>query len=192
MNEKKVYVVTAGCYSDYRIEAIFDSKEKAEEYYLHSESAETHEPEEWTLNEKQANKNAKVYCMHSSFENTDFSAIWIHSGEEARKHAGLFRICKRDYPGVKWRIEFYIEATNLKQAAKIAAERLAFVKTEEHIRYPLLRQKCGFTTGSDYYEEHYPIYDFHTGEIILDEGEELTDYVLPVALDKTLKFREMK
>lgn len=36
MKENKAYVVTAGEYSDYRIEGIFSSREKAEEYINHS------------------------------------------------------------------------------------------------------------------------------------------------------------
>ena len=31
-NENKVYIVTSGSYSDYRIECVFSTREKAEEY----------------------------------------------------------------------------------------------------------------------------------------------------------------
>ena len=46
-----VYVVTTGCYSDYGIEAIFSSKEKAKELLERLERAEEDYPniEEWTL-----------------------------------------------------------------------------------------------------------------------------------------------
>lgn len=30
MNEKKVFIVTAGCYSDYHIEAVFSTRRDAE------------------------------------------------------------------------------------------------------------------------------------------------------------------
>lgn len=32
MEQKKVYIVTSGCYSDYIIDAIFSTRELAEEY----------------------------------------------------------------------------------------------------------------------------------------------------------------
>lgn len=48
-----IYVVTSGEYSDYGIEAIFDTREKAELYCAYQNSAErgeTAEIEEWELN----------------------------------------------------------------------------------------------------------------------------------------------
>ena len=193
MNEKKVYVVTAGYYSDYRIEAIFDSKEKADEYYIHSCDKETHEPEEWILNKEEANKDMKQYCMCSDYDNVNFKASHIYSEEDKiEKCSNLFHAYKSRNQKGKWEIEFWVKATNIEQAAKIATERLAIVKTEEHIRFPLLRHLCGFTGKDGHYNERYPMYDFHSRELILRKGETLTDYVLPAALDKALKFKELE
>ena len=192
MNEKKVYVVTAGYYSDYRIEAIFDSKEKADEYYIHSCDSEIHEPEEWVLNQKGANKDMKLYYLRSDYDDVNFKARYIHSeGDEVDEFSNLFYAHRSRYQKDKWIIGFWVKATNIEQAAKIAAERLAIVKAEEHIQFPLLRHLCGFTENDGHYNERYPVYDFHSRELILRKGETLTDYVLPVAMDKDLKFREL-
>ena len=192
MNEKKVYVVTAGYYSDYRIKAIFDSKEKADEYYIHSCDKETHEPEEWILNKEKANKGMKQFCMCSDYDNANFKASHIYSEKyEIEECSNLFYAHRSEYPKGKWEIEFWVKATNIEQATKIAIERLAIVKAEEHFRFPLLRQLCGFTGKDGHYNERYPMYDFHSRELILRKGETLTDYVLPAALDKSLKFKEL-
>ena len=193
MNEKKVYVVTAGCYSDYRIEAIFDSKEKADEYYIHSCNSEIHEPEEWILNKEEANKDMKQYCMCSDYDTVNFKASHIYSEEDKIEElSNLFCTYKSRRQKGKWEVDFWVKATNIEQAAKIAAERLAIVKAEEHVRFPLLRQLCGFTRKNGIYKERYPEYDFQSGDLILRKGETLTDYVLPAMLDKALKFRELK
>ena len=156
MNEKKVYVVTAGYYSDYRIEAIFDSKEKADEYYIHSCDNETHEPEEWILNQKEANKGMKQYCMRSDYDTVNFKASHIYSEKyEIEECSNLFYARKSKYLKGKWIIDFWVKATNIEQAAKIAAERLAIVKAEEHVQYPLLRHLCGFTSKDGHYKERW-------------------------------------
>ena len=192
MNEKKVYVVTAGYYSDYRIEAIFDSKEKANEYYIHSCNSEIHEPEEWILNQKGARKDMKQYCMQSDYDTANFKARYIYSEEdEIDECSNLFYARRNRHQKGKWIIDFWVKATNLDQAAKIAAERLAVVKAEEHVRFPLLRHFCGFTEKNGHYKYQYPVYDFHSGELILRQGETLTEYVLSVAQDNALKFREL-
>lgn len=191
MNEKKVYVVTAGCKSDYRIEAIFDSKEKADEYYIYSCNSKINEPEEWILNQKEADKEMKQYCLCSDYDSVNFKARYINpESSEIKECSNLFYARRNRRKKGKWLIDFWVKATNIEQATKIAAERLAIVKAEEHIRFPLLRHLCGFKYVW-WRRERYPLYDFYSGELILTPREILTDYDLPVALDKALKFKEL-
>lgn len=49
MADSKVYIVTAGCYSDYRIKAIFSTQELANEYVSLCQDLELNEIEEWEL-----------------------------------------------------------------------------------------------------------------------------------------------
>ena len=80
METKKVYVVTAGDYSDYHIEGIFDSREKAEEYINHSSNTELNGVDEWVLNELKPDKREKIFEIRSGFENIDCKIVG-HSSE---------------------------------------------------------------------------------------------------------------
>ena len=61
MKENKAYVVTAGEYSDYRIEGVFRAREKAEEYINHSTDKELNGIDEWILDEKKPDKGEKIF-----------------------------------------------------------------------------------------------------------------------------------
>ena len=71
METKKVYVVTAGDYSDYHIKGIFDSREKAGEYINHSTDSDLNDIEEYNLNELKPDKREKMFEIRSDFENID-------------------------------------------------------------------------------------------------------------------------
>ena len=72
MKENKVYVVTAGEYSDYRIEGVFSSREKAEEYINHSTNPDLNGIDEWVPDEKKPAKGEKMFEVTSAFDKIDF------------------------------------------------------------------------------------------------------------------------
>lgn len=55
MKKQTVYLVTSGCYSDYRLDAIFSTREKAQKYINIRKREENYwdpnDIEEWTLDE---------------------------------------------------------------------------------------------------------------------------------------------
>ena len=162
MKENKAYVVTAGEYSDYRIEGIFSSREKAEEYINHSPDKNLNGIDEWVLDKKKPNKREKIFKVTSSFDKIDFHI----SGEE---HYSIeYKDLMQYY--IEWNrshnIHFYIYTDTRERAIKIASERLRQVKAEEYFRYPLLRRPC-----YEYYTNQiYPTIHYHTGEIVWEEG----------------------
>ena len=84
-----------------------------------------------------------------------------------------------------------VSAVTRKQAIKVAAERIRFVKAEEYIKFPLLRRMCTVVTEDGYEKNVFPTYLFDTGEVLLADNYTLVEYVLPEALEPTLKVIRM-
>jgi hypothetical protein len=63
--EKIIYAVSSGCYSDYRIDAIFDNKELAQKFIDTFDSREFNEIEEYDINpnEYELKNNYSVYFV---------------------------------------------------------------------------------------------------------------------------------
>lgn len=162
MKENKAYVVTAGEYSDYRIEGVFSSREKAEEYINHSTDKDLNGIDEWVLDEKKPDKGEKIFRVTSSFDKIDFHVSGIeHYSIEYKDLMHYYIDGNRNH-----NINFYIYTNTRDRAIKIASEQLRQVKAEEHFRYPLLRRPC-----YEYYTNQiYPTIHYHTGEIVWEKG----------------------
>lgn len=189
METKKVYVVTAGDYSDYHIEGIFDSREKAEEYVNYSANTELNGVDEWVLNELKPDKSEKMFKLRSKFDEIDFHITGY--GPDAAHYKDL--MCRVDSDGWIPRndVIFYICADTRERAIKIASERLRQVKAEEHFRYPLLRRSIGVKYNG-YEQQIYPFVHYHTGEVVLPNNCTLVSYTVPKDLDPHVKVITME
>lgn len=80
---KKIYVVTSGQYSDYGIDAIFDTKEIAEKYIASfcKVGWEEMEIEEWDLNPHEANikVGGKAYTVTMDKQGNALEVEWADS-----------------------------------------------------------------------------------------------------------------
>ena len=188
METKKVYVVTAGEYSDYHIVGIFDSREKAEEYINYSTYSDLNDIEEYNLNEP-PDKREKIFEIRSDFENIDCKIAGYSSTPMMYKD--LMHIMNFGLGDRKQYIYFYICADTRDRAIKIASERLRQVKAEEHFRFPMLRRLVGFR----YYDTtvvKFPYIHYHTGEIFLPEGYTLGTITVPKDLEPHVKVITME
>lgn len=184
MKENKVYVVTAGEYSDYRIKGIFSSREKAEEYINYSTNRDLNGIDEWVLDEKKPNKREKIFKVESSFDNIDFH---INGGGDypiEYKDLMQYYIDWNRKPG----ISFYIYTDTRERAIKIASERLQQVKAKEYFRYPLLRRPVTTSYGRD----EFPLTHYHTGEVILEEDSIMIIGDIPADYRPKLKVVSME
>ncbi|MBQ8521410.1 MAG: hypothetical protein IJ456_08570 [Bacteroides sp.] len=189
METKKVYVVTAGDYSDYHIKGIFDSREKAEEYINHSTDSDLNDIEEYNLNELKPDKREKMFEIRSDFENIDCKIVGHSSKPMIYKD--LMHIMNFGLGDSKQYIYFHICADTRERAIKIASERLRQVKAEEHFRFPMLRRLVGFRYyGSKVVE--FPSIHYHTGEIVLPEGYILGTITVPKDLEPHVKVITME
>lgn len=188
MEIKKVYVVTAGDYSDYHIKGIFDSREKAEEYINHSTDCELNDIEEYNLNEP-PDKSEKVFKLRSEFDEIDFEIIGYGPAPNHYKDL-MCRVGDVGW-GPRNAVVFHVCADTRERAIKIASERLRQVKAEEHFRYPLLRRSISVKYNG-YEQQIYPFVHYHTGEVVLPSDCTLVSYTVPKDLAPHVKVITME
>lgn len=131
--EKKIYIVTSGEYSDYGIDAVFTTKEKAV-YYVEQHGTD-YNIEEYNLDEEVV-KETKLWLVEFEIESQEI------------KHASptTYNIDKNkdtcevtEYLSFNPYMVFYVEANTMDRAIKIARERFAAVKANEYIWLRLTR-----------------------------------------------------
>lgn len=185
MNDK-VYIVTAGEYSDYRIVAVFDSEEKAKDYIDHGDRSDFNDIEEWTLNGESPDRGEKLYELTSNFNKVNFEVSNIYNKcyrpeiRDSVQYRGAGCVC------------LFVLTTSKARAKKIAYERLAQIKAKEEIKYPLLRRCCIFEyeNGSDLAE--YPVYHYPSGDILLRPGYKPIGYWRSMSQEVLVKTRSME
>lgn len=122
---KEVYIVTEGCYSDYRIEAVFSDRAKADEFVEFRnryERGSDYQVEIWPVDS--ANRGDILYC------------VWVNRDGECVGQQT--KVCERSRP------EDYISNLNSRSgtiyaestrgydvALKIARDKLAEIKAKE-------------------------------------------------------------
>lgn len=186
LEHQVAYVVTEGCYSSKHIVGVFDSREKAEEYQKYSLDAEPNMIEEYGVNYMKPDKSEKLFRVYSAYDKVDFKVDPIGPEDLDMWEKDTVYISGVNRFGDRFNITFIVSADTRERAVKVAAERLAQVKAQEEIRYPLLRTKIPFSFDGRSFNK-YPVYLFHTGEIVVEEHLTLLKYVVPAPQRKLLK-----
>lgn len=169
MEKKKIYIVTGGCYSDYHIERVFSTKEKAEEFLDMKD--DDYDLAVFPLDEDLPQRDTKIWRVVLGLNTKKVLACYICFDKTMKD---LVQFNKDSYDE-KNSIEFYIETCSRRRAKKIASERYGAVIANEQIMYPYLRQRV---LEESYDSDGYPYYDFNTGEIVLMDGDEFDDSIL--------------
>lgn len=161
METKKVYIVTAGSYSDYHIESVFSTLEMAEEFS--DTIGDDCQIEEYNIDEP-IKREVSIWCISMNFDTQV-----VERADNAFYSTKDMVVYNRFRDKI---IDFFIESDSREKAVKIAHERLGMVKANEHIVFPYLRRKI----VKSWYGLHcYPRYNFHTGEILLLSSEVVTE-----------------
>ncbi len=117
---KTIYIVTAGDYSDYRVNAIFSTKKNAEKYIeafnwarrsKHSSKARI---EEWSLDDFPIHKSIQVWVGKDGSIDPRFILKQINS----HNSPGLGRFIKHGD-----RFSWYVETDDEQRAIKVASEK---------------------------------------------------------------------
>lgn len=133
--EKKTYIVTSGEYSEYGIDAVFTTKEKAVDYV--EQHGTCYNIEEYDLDDEVEKKTQLwhiVFCVEDGKLNK--------ASPTSYNINRVVDTCYISEP-FNWRagshICFYVDADSMNRAVKIARERFAAVKANEYIWLRLTR-----------------------------------------------------
>lgn len=154
----KIYIVTSGDYSDYSINAVFSTKEKAEEYV--QQHGTDYRVEDYDIDEE-VKKETKIWCVKMRFDNFEVSDCvgggWLSQRKDTFEY--FF-----DYWARIGYITLYFEADCMDGAIKIASERVAQIKANKDMLYAKAFE--GVREPFCQYSKSYPTVCYKTGEII--------------------------
>lgn len=173
-DENKVFVITSGEYSDYRIDRVFSTRKKALEYLDTKD-------DEYTLEVFDLDEpiERKTHIYEISFE-LDKKKVWNVSIECDKRYKDMIHIGGRYFNNRKT-LDIYVESDSRKRALKIASERYGAIIAGEQTMFPYLR--VGVLR---HYSNMLPaFFDFNTGELVLMPGQDL-----PTDLPAFIKVRK--
>ena len=175
-NENKVFVVTSGEYSDYRIERVFSTRKKALEYL--DTKDDRYMLEVFDLDEAYESK-AQLYCITFRFDRKKVEGVRICcvDGKKDLIHA------RRTFYSESV-LDIFIESDSRKRALKVASERYGAIIAGEQTMYPYLRVGLMPTFGA---KTEPAYFDFNTGELVL-----LDNQVAPKNLPPFIKVKPQK
>lgn len=143
--EKKIYIVTRGEYSDYKIYAIFTTKEKANAYI--QQNGTEYNIEEYNL-DKEVKKKTQLWRIIFNIEDGKLYEASPISCDRNK----VVDTCYIKFLWKKITIIFYIDADAMNRAVKVASERFAAVKANEYIWLRLTRPYGIDCRGQGMYE----------------------------------------
>lgn len=166
----KVYIVTSGTYSDYKIDAVFSTEDNAKAYLDKYGDYDNRQIEEYDTDIEDTNRETAIYSVHINSKSIEVRRDDSHSMPDTIR-------AYKSYCGSGLGYILTVETDGAERAKKIVLERLMQVKAMQYL-FPRLNEEC---VGYKVYTStiwHYPAYNFHTKEIILKEGEFLKDEVI--------------
>lgn len=135
--EKKIYIVTSGEYSDYGIDAVFTTKEKAVDYV--ERHGTDYNIEEYNIDED-VEKKTQLWNIAFYVDDVKLYVACPSSCCDRRKAVDTCSVFDTfDYMETKPCIRFYVDADSMDRAVKIASERFAAIKANEYIWLRLTR-----------------------------------------------------
>ena len=177
MNEKKqIFIVTTGEYSDYSIDRVFSTRQKAVEYL--DTKDDNYRLEVFDIDEP---IERRTHLYEISFE-LDKKKVWRVSTYHDKRLKDLIHIGGRYFNNVKT-LDVYIESDSRKRALKIASERYGAIIAGEQTMYPYLR----VGVLRHYGNMRPAFFDFNTGELVL-----IDDQQLAVELPSFIKVRRIE
>ena len=158
-NKKIIYIVTSGEYSDYTIDAVFTTKEKAVDYV--EQHGTDYNIEEYELDEE-VEKKTQLWRIEFCVEDGKLSGACPTSYDRNKVVDTCYIFDTLGYRKEVPYIRFYIDADSMDRAVKIARERFDAVKANEYIWLRLTRPYGINMYGGKKYE----IFKVKTNEFI--------------------------
>ena len=127
MDAKKIYIVTSGCYSDYHIDAVFTTQDKANDYI--QQHGIGYEIEEYDIDEE-VTKQVQVWRVEFNIDTKELcDAGTCYHADEYRDTCRVIRYLH----GGGSLIWFFVDADSMDKAVKIASERFAAIRANDYI-----------------------------------------------------------
>ena len=176
----KIYIITSGCYSDYRIVTAFSTKQKADEFLdIYDDD---YRLETYTIDSVKPVRKNKIWRISLDVQSKEVIVCYQYELKRNKYKKDLLEYTR--YHDGTYGIDFYLESDSRKRAIKIASERFGYVIANELVMFPFLRQQIIDLR----YSNGYPSYDFNTGEIVLSQYQDFKD---EDNLPKGLRFRKL-
>lgn len=175
----KVFIVTSGCYSDYQIEAVFSTNEKAEEYIDSHRYPDEFRIEEYCIDDE-ISIEEQTYVIGVDLLSRETSMDLPHKVTyemSKEEYVDCFSIYEVEKPNIQLTSDvsficvFTIKSKSAKVALKSAQDRLVQILAMEDVCYPFMRTKSVVNVNNKSYR--FPMYSIHTKEIVLRPGEVL-------------------
>ena len=163
MNEKKqIFIVTTGEYSNYSIDRVFSTRQKATEYLDTKDN--DYRLEVYDIDEP-IKRETQLYCISFRLDKKKVVDVDIYWKDSYKDLIHINDLCYNN----KQTLDIYVESDSRKRALKIASERYGAVIAGEATMYPYLR--VGVLR---HYSSIKPAYfNFHTGELVLFDDQQL-------------------
>ena len=169
-----MFIVTSGCYSDYQIEAVFSSEERAKEYINANGTDDNWEISEYNVDSESVDKVNAIYGVDIDVNTGEVTVFgrckqdtgWDYSHYSERRDCILYD----GHRGVR----MWIESDSMERVKKVASERWMQVKALQQVAFPYLYKKVVDDRkhfGLPCHE--YPMYNFFTKKIILSDTQKL-------------------
>lgn len=161
----KVYIVTQGRYSDYHIDRVFSTREKAQEYLDHIGNDNDAEIEEYNIDEETPRGVFAYRVIIYDYPDKD-TEVRLWSSSEFYKDTFHYHT----YKGKK-SYQFDIETKDAPHAIKIASERLMQIKAMPYL-FPRMKDECVCKRDSlGIVRKRTPRYNYFTRDIVLGDRE---------------------
>ena len=164
----EAFIVTSGVYSDYKIERVFSTKEKALEYI--DTKDDSYKLEEFDIDEPVV-RESRVYEVSFDLEKKQVHNVRIMWSQIYKD----LIIIKSRFPYIRETLCIYVESDSRERALKVASERYGAIIANERTMYSYLRLRIIGHLGN----ARTAHYDFNTGEMVLLDNDALTVEVPP-------------
>ena len=158
-DEGKIFIVTTGEYSDYSIDRVFSTRQKATEYLDTKDN--DYRLEVYDIDEP-IKRETQLYCISFRLDKKKVVDVDIYWKDSYKDLIHINELCYN-------KLDIYVESDSRKRALKIASERYGAIIASEATMYPYLR--VGVLR---HYSSMKPAYfNFHTGELVLFDDQQL-------------------
>lgn len=178
---EKVYIVTSGDYSDYHIDAVFSTIEKAKEYV--DAHGSDYRVEEYPVDDTPVEKKESIWLVSIDWKTGE--ALSANPVNYDSYYTDKVDTVQYKDTGFNKYLNFVLESNSMERVKKVASERFMQVKALHAVKFPLLMKEC--VIECNYIGKIYPFYDYNTGKILVYEDTKMR---LAPGFDAPVEYRK--